>query len=61
MFSGKGICIISEYSDSVGLVGQPASEIDLIWTSTISPFLIGMSNWFEFTVFASVTISSAHW
>ena len=50
----------SDHSDSTGLSGNPASERDLILTSTDSPFLIEISNWLILTDSGSATFSSVH-
>jgi len=47
-------------SDLTGFVGQPASEIDLTFISTFSPFLIGISIWLIFTTSPSPISGETH-
>ena len=49
--------VISLQSDSNGLEGYPASEIDFILISTLSPKLIAISNWLKFISCPSSTDS----
>lgn len=58
--AGNSISILSDQSDSTGESGQPASDKLFTFTSRISPFLIGKSNWLLFTSFGSDTFSSDH-
>jgi hypothetical protein len=58
--SGKFITTEGENSEVKGFCGHPASEIEAIWISTFSPFVIGISNWFTFTEFELEGSSVAH-